>query len=85
LTRPAKRLGDISYGIYLLQGPILLLAFAPTTVRFAATTSVWGHWAIVLAAAAALVLVATPTHNLIERPGIKAGQRAYAKLKAIPR
>ena len=28
LTRPARRLGDISYGIYLLQGPVLLLAFS---------------------------------------------------------
>jgi len=35
LTRPARRLGDISYGIYLLQGPVLLLAFSLPGLRAA--------------------------------------------------
>jgi peptidoglycan/LPS O-acetylase OafA/YrhL len=79
LTRSAKRLGDISYGIYLLQGPILFLASASPFVRSFVTTSAWGHWVIVAMAAVTLVMLATLTHSLIERPGIVAGQWVYAR------
>jgi peptidoglycan/LPS O-acetylase OafA/YrhL len=74
LTRPAKRLGAISYGIYLLQGPIFFVLFAPASVRSAAAESAWVHWAVVMIAALALTLIATATHALIERPGVLAGQ-----------
>jgi peptidoglycan/LPS O-acetylase OafA/YrhL len=80
LSRPAKRLGDISYGIYLLQGPIFSLMFAPSWVRSFAIQSAWVHWGVVLIAALALVMVATATHALIERPGIQAGQWVWSKI-----
>jgi peptidoglycan/LPS O-acetylase OafA/YrhL len=72
LTRPAKRLGDISYSIYLLQGPIFFLVFASASVRSFATESAWSYWTVVIIAALALTIVATATHVLIERPGIRA-------------
>ena len=72
LTRPAKRLGDISYGVYLLQGPIFFLVFASASVRAFANGSAWSYWTVVIIAALALTIVATATHVLIERPGIRA-------------
>ena len=80
LMRPAKRLGNISYGIYLLQGPIFFLMFAPSFVRSIAAKSAWGHWTIAMMATLALVMLATITHALIERPGIKAGQWVWARI-----
>jgi peptidoglycan/LPS O-acetylase OafA/YrhL len=82
LTRSAKRLGDVSYGIYLLQGPVLFLSFGSSFVRSFATTSPWGHWAIVLLAAVALVMLATLTHSLIERPGIAAGRWVCSRFES---
>ena len=82
LSRPAKRLGDISYGIYLLQGPVFFLLFAIPSIRSAATGSAWVHWAVVLVAGVVLALVATATHALIERPGIQAGQWLLARVSA---
>ena len=80
LTQPARRLGDISYGIYLLQGPILALAFGIPVLKAASILSPAVHWGLVAAAAAALTLFATLMHNLVERPGIRAGRRVTAAL-----
>jgi peptidoglycan/LPS O-acetylase OafA/YrhL len=80
LSRPAKRLGDISYGVYLLQGPVFFLLFAPPSVRALAIQSAWVHWAVVLIATLALVVVATATHTLIERPGIQAGLWVWSRI-----
>jgi peptidoglycan/LPS O-acetylase OafA/YrhL len=82
LTRPARRLGDISYGIYLLQGPVLLLAFSLPGLRAASVSSPAVHWGLVAIAAAALTAFATLTHSLVERPGIKAGRWASRRVAA---
>ena len=81
--RPARRLGDISYGIYLLQGPVLALAFSVPALRVASGASPAVHWTVVTIAAAALTAFATVTHSLVERPGIQAGQRAF-RLEGSP-
>jgi peptidoglycan/LPS O-acetylase OafA/YrhL len=78
LTVPARRLGNISYGIYLLQGPVFFLTFAFAPIRSLAPSSPLVHWAGVIIVATVLVLIATATHVLIERPGIKAGQMIWA-------
>jgi len=83
LTRPARRLGDISYGIYLLQGPIFFLMFAPPAVRSFAIETAWVHWTVVMVAALALVVLATVTHALIERPGIQAGYWIWASIASM--
>ncbi len=80
LTRQAARLGDISYGIYLLQGPILFVAFEPPLVRSLVIASPWIYWAVALITAGALVLLATACHVLIERPGVEVGRRVCAAL-----
>ncbi len=80
LTRPARRLGDISYGIYLLQGPVLLLAFSLPWLKAASAVSPAVHWGLVAVAGATLTVFATFTHSLVERPGIQAGRRVAAAL-----
>ncbi|HLX98514.1 MAG TPA: acyltransferase [Roseiarcus sp.] len=80
LTRPARRLGDVSYGIYLLQGPVLLLAFSLPWLKAPSAASPAVHWALVAVAAAALTVFATLTHSLVERPGIQAGRRVASAL-----
>ena len=77
-TRPARRLGNVSYGIYLLQGPILAVAAAIGSVRNLDLRSPLGHWTVTLLEAVALVSLATCTHVWIERPGIDLGRRLLA-------
>ena len=70
----SRRLGDISYGIYLLQGPVMfsILTFGPVR-RFVLATPA-AHWLTVLVCAVALVCLATMAHVLVEKPGIRAGR-----------
>ena len=77
-SRAARRLGDVSYGIYLLQGLVLALVLRP--LRAASLASPVQHWALVLVCAALLVVLATATHALVERPGIALGKRVAAVL-----
>ncbi len=74
-SRPAQRLGAISYGVYLLQGLPLALLFASPWARGQALASGLAHWEISWLAAALLVLAATLAHAAIERPGIALGRR----------
>jgi peptidoglycan/LPS O-acetylase OafA/YrhL len=74
-TGPAKRLGNVSYGIYLLQGPVLAAGSAIETVRALDVWSPIGHWTVALLEAIVLVSLATCTHRFIERPGIDLGRR----------
>lgn len=47
-TRAAHRLGNISYGIYLLQGLALTVAFSPGFIRNTVTSSPWRYWSFSL-------------------------------------
>ena len=75
-SRPARRLGDISYGIYLLQGLTLMACFKPALLRDWATASPIGHWLVLFLSAVLLIALATAAHVMIEVPGIKLGRRA---------
>lgn len=77
-SRPAIRLGDISYGIYLVQGLVLAAVYRP--LRGFAVSSPWHHWFLALVSLLLLALVATATHVWIERPGIALGRRVAAAL-----
>ena len=79
-SRAARRLGDVSYGIYLLQGLVLTVVFSFSRIRTFDRASPVEHWIVVLVAAVLLVGVATVTHVLIERPGIEWGKRVIAIL-----
>lgn len=86
LTRRAsRRLGDISYGIYLLQGLVLAAMFEFQPVRTFALASPARHWLVVLGGAAILVGVAALGHAWIERPGIALGRRVARRLPVSAR
>lgn len=74
-SRSAIRLGDVSYGIYLLQGLVLAAVFRPAACRAFAWSSPWRYWSMSAAALLGLVLFATATFAMIERPGIGIGRR----------
>ena len=84
VSRPAKRLGDVSYGIYLLQGPVLTLLLSPPWIRRVTLNSPEAHWLILLLSAGLLAALATVTHALVERPGINLGRRVVTLLGASP-
>ena len=81
-NRAARRLGNVSYGIYLLQGLVLLSFFSLGPVRRFALASPEQGWEALSVCSVLLVLVATMTHFLIEQPGIKIGQRLDAAIRA---
>jgi peptidoglycan/LPS O-acetylase OafA/YrhL len=78
-TFPARRLGNISFGIYLLQGAVFAGASSFTFMRSLDLSSPIGHWTVSLIEAVALVSLATLTHRFIERPGIDLGRRLVSK------
>lgn len=79
--RPARRLGDISYGIYLLQNLVFSGVFSIGWARRIALASPLGHWSMLLLSAVLLILIATLAHVWIERPGIELGKQIGALLR----
>jgi peptidoglycan/LPS O-acetylase OafA/YrhL len=67
--RSSRRLGDVSYSLYLLHGLLLFAAFR-FVVGFesAASLSTFGHWAVVLCCTPLLVILCCVTYELIELP-----------------
>jgi peptidoglycan/LPS O-acetylase OafA/YrhL len=82
-TQPARRLGNISFGIYLLQGPVLAATFLVPGARSFALSSPLAHWIVMTLDGIALVLVAAAIHALVERPGIALGKNVLARF-AMP-
>lgn len=81
-SRVAQRLGDVSYGIYLLQGLVLTIVFSFGPARTLALASPILHWSIMLSCAVLLVVAAACTHTWIERTGIQVGKRVGMSLRA---
>ncbi len=79
--RASKRLGEISYGIYLLQGLVLYAVLRPQIFREFALRSAATYWGVVLVAATALIVVALASHVTIEKPGIRIGRRIAFRMK----
>ena len=80
--RPALRLGDVSYGIYLLQGLALAAIFRLPAIHRMDAASIPAHWLAALLSATLLISVATATHVWIERPGIARGKQMIRTLRA---
>jgi peptidoglycan/LPS O-acetylase OafA/YrhL len=80
-SRPAKRLGDISYSIYLLQAILVGAVFAFAPIRRFDIASPLNHWVVACLCSILLLLVSALTFNLIERQGIETGRKIVARLK----
>ncbi len=81
--RASRRLGDVSYGIYLLHGLVLTVIMRP--LRGVALSSPEAHWCLVLLCAALAFCVALAAHVLVELPGIEAGKRVGAAVSRLRR
>jgi peptidoglycan/LPS O-acetylase OafA/YrhL len=79
-TVAARRLGNISFGIYLLQGPVFAATFLAPGARVFALSSPLAHWLVFSFDGVVLVFVAAVTHALIEKPGIALGKTLVQRL-----
>jgi peptidoglycan/LPS O-acetylase OafA/YrhL len=70
----AHRLGNISYGIYLLHPLILVVALHLPGVQALVLGAPGGEWAFAIGVALVVVALATLCHVVIERPGIEMGR-----------
>jgi peptidoglycan/LPS O-acetylase OafA/YrhL len=82
-SRPARRLCDVSYGIYLLQRLVMTLVFASESIRMFALGSPTQRWATTVACSIILLFVSAATHVGIERVGIDFGKRVYVALESV--
>lgn len=81
-TTSARRLGAISYSLYLMQGLALALVFSIPPLRAAAIETTATFWFIGTLCMALLILASTLTYRWIELPGIEWGQRLGRRLRA---
>ena len=84
LARPAARkLGEISYSIYLLHGMLLYVVFQILIGReSAAAMSLTEHWLLVVGLASVLVAICGVTFHAIERPAMNLTPRVTAGIRA---
>jgi peptidoglycan/LPS O-acetylase OafA/YrhL len=81
---PARRLGNISYSLYLMQGLVLTLVFAIDPLRNFAMASPLNYWAIGIVCVGVLLLAAALGYAFIERPGIALGKRLIRRRDLQP-
>ncbi|MDA8328842.1 MAG: acyltransferase [Betaproteobacteria bacterium] len=73
-SRAARRLGELSFGIYLLHGIVLHAFFNSQGVSHFARSSTPYFWMMIVLVGMASVLVAMAAHLLVEVPGINFGR-----------
>lgn len=79
-TRPAIRLGNISFGIYLIHGLCLFGAFSVTD---ASSLSALAHWGVAVVAMILTLIVSLIAHRWIEQPGISLGKFVVPKVRSF--
>lgn len=70
----ARRLGNISYSLYLMQGLVLTLVLSISPIRDFALQTAFNYWIIGGVCATLLVVAAALGYAFIERPGIALGK-----------
>lgn len=76
-SRTARRFGNLSYGVYLLQGPVLAVMFSSRRLRGIELGSPLGHFAVSTASAIVLVFFAASSYLFIEQPGAELGIKLF--------
>lgn len=74
-TKAARRLGEISYSVYLVHGLVLTGVFSIGAVRSYAMASTGGYWLTIALCGLLVVGAAALSYLLIERPGIRLGKK----------
>lgn len=75
------RLGEISYGIYLLQGLAFVAVFSISPVRDFALANASQYWLVILMTMVLLVFMALVTHLVVEKPGVSLGNNLVRALR----
>ncbi|MGO4441565.1 acyltransferase family protein [Rhizobium sp. RAF56] len=83
VSKPAVRLGEISYDLYLLQGIVLFLIFSVRPIKEFGLASDLNHWVVILVALMVLVIVSLCAHLLIERPAVDFGCKLQRRRESI--
>jgi peptidoglycan/LPS O-acetylase OafA/YrhL len=78
-TRAARRLGNVSYSMYLLQGVVLTIVFANPAVRSYALAAPENYWLAGLLCSVVLITVSCLTYAFIELPCMQ-----FGKLRRTP-
>jgi len=74
-TVAARRLGNISYSLYLLQGLVLTVFFTADPIRDFALANALNYWSTAVLCTAVLIVTASCAYFLIELPGIRLGKQ----------
>ena len=74
-NRGAQRLGEISYGIYLLQGIVLFSYAQFPEIRTVAISTSMNYWLLLFIESLTLVISAFLAYCLFEKPGIAIGKK----------
>lgn len=80
-SRPARRLGDASYCLYLVHGVILYIAFEIAPILRFAQQSVTTYWFTIGCIAVIVVAISVALHEWVERRGIEAGITAVCLIE----
>lgn len=86
-TKPVRRLGEISYSVYLVHGLVLTGVFSNDAVRSYAMAGVGNYWLTIALCGLLVIAVAALGYLLIERPGIRLGKivaRRFARPSRAP-
>jgi peptidoglycan/LPS O-acetylase OafA/YrhL len=80
-AKGSRRLGEISYSVYLIHGLLLTGIFSIEGVRTFALRSLGHYWLTIALCGLVLVLAASLSYVFIERPGINLGKKWAAVRK----
>lgn len=70
----ARRLGDMSYSIYLMHGTVLTFMFLHKPILAISLDGAWGYAIVQAICSLILLAVCVGTYLLIERPGMSLGR-----------
>lgn len=80
LTPAARRLGDISFGVYLIHGLALAALFYARGLWAEGSPTALSHWAVSLLALLVTIAASLLAHRFLERPGIAMGRTLIARV-----
>lgn len=78
--KSAQRLGEISYGIYLLQGIVLFVFAQNLDIHAFVTATPIHYWLFLSIQAITLICIAFAAYHFLEKPGIATGKKIISRL-----
>ncbi len=77
---PARKLGEISYSVYILQGFFLYIAYG---LQQSTKETPINHWEVDLLAVASLIIISQVTFHIIENKLMKKSEQLSNKIKTL--